>query len=64
LTAILHGLRSSAARCSSVICLTHRSNAELGPALIVPRYRVIASSQRNGRCRNATGGIEKTGKPE
>ena len=48
-------LRSRPASAASSILLRHISNAKLGAAEIVPRYRWIAHSQLCGRARKATG---------
>ena len=40
---------------------THRSYAKFGAPLSVALTRVIVSSQRAGRCRNAAGAISQAG---
>ena len=55
--------RSSRSRPSRVILAATRSKPKFGAAVCVPANRVMASSHRAGRCRNAVGSMNVTGTP-
>ena len=50
-------------RSASAILRAHRSKAKFGAAVMVPRCREMASSQRTGLARKASGDIETIGMP-